>query len=83
MKRDNVDQGYPEAAWQAAKAEARAATMAVEARRRLIPYSELVAEIRSLDLERPAIGIEELARRRSAGMVASAVCSSGRRCHAM
>ena len=51
MKRDNFDQGYPEKAWEAARAEARDAMIAVAARRRLIPYSDLVAEIRSLDLE--------------------------------
>ena len=51
MKRDNFDHGYPEKAWEAARAEARDAMIAVAARRRLIPYSDLVAGIRSLDLE--------------------------------
>ena len=51
MERDDFDHGDPQEAWEAAKAEARNAMVAVAARRRLIPYSDLVAEIRGLDLE--------------------------------
>ena len=51
MKRENFDHGYPQAAWEAAKTEARQAMIAVAARRRVIAYSELVARIHSLDLE--------------------------------
>ena len=51
MKRDDFDHGYPQEAWEAARTEARDAMVAVAARRRLIAYSDLVAEIRSLDLE--------------------------------
>ena len=51
MKRENIDHGYAEEAWEAAGAEARQAMIAVAARRRLIAYSDLVAERRSLDLE--------------------------------
>ena len=51
MKRDKLDHGYPEEAWEAARAEARQAMIAVAARRRVIAYSDLVAEMRSLDLE--------------------------------
>ena len=51
MKRDDFDHGYPQEAWEAARAEARDAMVSVAARRCLIAYSELVAEIRSLDFE--------------------------------
>ena len=51
MKRENFDHGCPEETWEAARAEARDAMVAVAARRRLIAYSDLVAEIRSLDLQ--------------------------------
>ena len=51
MKRENFDHGYPQEVWEAARAEARQAMIAVAARRRVIAYSDLVAEIRSLDLE--------------------------------
>ena len=51
MKRENFDHGFAEEAWEAAKAEACQAMIAVAARRRVIAYSDLVAEIRSLDLE--------------------------------
>ncbi len=51
MKLDNFDHGYPHAAWEAAKTEARQAMISVAARRRVIAYSECVAKIHSLDLE--------------------------------
>ena len=51
MKRENFDHGYPEEAWEAAKAEAHEAMTAVAKRRRVITYSDLVARIRSLDLD--------------------------------
>ena len=50
MKRENFDHGYSEEAWEAAREEARQAMIAVAARRCLIPYSDVVAEIHSLDL---------------------------------
>ena len=53
MKRENFDHGFAEEAWEAARAEARQAMIAVAARRRVIAYSDLVVEIRSLDLEPP------------------------------
>ena len=43
--------GDRQEAWEAAKAEARDAMVAVAARCRLIPYSDLVAEIRGAGLE--------------------------------
>ena len=51
MKRENFDHGYPQQAWEAAKAEARQAMIKVASNQRVIAYSELVAEIRTLDLE--------------------------------
>ena len=51
MKRENFDHGFAEEAWEAARAEARQAMIAVAARRRVIAYSDLVVEIRSLDVE--------------------------------
>ena len=51
MKRGNFDHGFSEDAWEAARGEARDALIAVAARRRVIAYSAVVAEIRSLDLE--------------------------------
>ena len=51
MKRDDFNHGYPQEAWEAARAEARDAMVGVAARRRLIAYSDLVAEIHSLDLK--------------------------------
>ena len=51
MKRDNLDHGYRQEAWEAARAEARDAMVAVAARRALIAYSEVVVEIRSLGFE--------------------------------
>lgn len=51
MKRENFEHGYPQETWEAAKAEARQAMIAVAARRCVIAYSDLVAEIRTLDLE--------------------------------
>ena len=51
MKRESFDHGFPEAVWEAGWAEAREAMIAVAARRNLIAYSDLVAEIRSLDLD--------------------------------
>ena len=51
MKRESFDHGFPEAVWEAGRAEAREAMIAVAARRNLIAYSDLVAEIRSLDLD--------------------------------
>ena len=51
MRRDDFDHGYLQEAWEAARAEARDAMVAVAARRCLIAYSDLVAEIRSLDFE--------------------------------
>lgn len=51
MKRENFDHGYPQEAWEATKAEARQAMIAVATCRRVIPYSDLVAEIRTLDLK--------------------------------
>ena len=51
MKRENFDHGFAEEAWEAARAEARQAMIALAARRRVIAYSDLVVEIRSLDLE--------------------------------
>ena len=53
MKRENFDHGFAEEAWEGARAEARQAMIAVAARRRVIAYSDLVVEIRSLDLEPP------------------------------
>ena len=58
MTLNDFDHGYPEEAWNATRAEARDAMAAVAVRRCLIAYSNLVAEIRSVDLdpedERPA-----------------------------
>ena len=51
MKRESFDHGFPEELWEAGRAEAREAMIAVAARRNLIAYSDLVAEIRSLDLD--------------------------------
>ena len=51
MKRENFDHGFPEEDWEAAKAEARQAMIAVATREGVIYYSDLVAEIRSIDLE--------------------------------
>ncbi len=51
MKRDDFGHGYPQEAWEAARAEARNAMVALAARKDLIAYSDLVAEIRSLDFE--------------------------------
>ena len=51
MKRESFDHGYAEKAWEVAKAEARDAMVAVAGRRRPIAYSDLVAGIRSVDLE--------------------------------
>ncbi len=52
MKRaDNFDHGFSECAWEAAKAEARQAMIAVAARRVVIYYSELVNEIDACSLE--------------------------------
>ena len=57
MKRENFDHGYPQEAWEAAKAEARHAMVVMAARRRVIAYSDLVAEIRALDLEPQGDGL--------------------------
>ena len=43
MKQENFDHGFPERAWEAARAEARQTMIAVAARRRVIAYSDLVA----------------------------------------
>lgn len=51
MQRQNFDHGFPAEAWEAARAKARQAMIAVAVRRRVIAYSDLVAEIPSLDLE--------------------------------
>ena len=51
MQRTNFDHGFPEETWEAARAEAREAMVAVAIRSSVIAYSDLVAEIRSLDLE--------------------------------
>ena len=51
MQRQNFDHGFRAEAWEAARVEARQAMIAVAVRRRVIAYSDLVAEIRSLDLE--------------------------------
>ena len=51
MKRENIDHDFAEEAWEAARTEARQAMVAVAVRRRVIAYSDLVVEIRSLDLE--------------------------------
>ena len=51
MRREDYDHGFPAADWEAAKEEARQAMIARARGRRLITYSELVAEIRALDLE--------------------------------
>ena len=51
MKRENFDHGFPEEVWEAAKAEARQAMIAVAALEGVIYHSDLVAEIRSIDLE--------------------------------
>ena len=51
MIRDEVDHGFSDGAWEAARAEARKAVIAVASRRRVIAYSDLVAEIRSVDFE--------------------------------
>ena len=51
MKRENFEHGFRQADWDAAKAEARQAMIAVASRRKMIPYSEFVGKIRSLDLE--------------------------------
>lgn len=51
MTREHYDHGFPAADWAAAKEEARQAMIARARRRKLITYSELVTEIRALDLE--------------------------------
>ena len=51
MKREKFDHGFQQEAWEAAKGEARRAMIAVAARESVIYYSDLVAEIRSIDLE--------------------------------
>ena len=51
MKRENFEHGFGAEAWEAAKEEARAAMLAVAERRCVIAYSDLVAEIRSIELE--------------------------------
>ena len=51
MKRVSFDHGFPEETWEVAKADARRAMMAVAAREGVIYYPDLVAEIRSIDLE--------------------------------
>lgn len=51
MRRESCEHGFLSEEWEAAKEEARQALIAVAERRRVIAYSDLVAEIRSLDLE--------------------------------
>ena len=54
MKRnptDNFDHGFAEGTWEAAKAEARQAMIAVAARGEVITYSELVDKISTCRLE--------------------------------
>ena len=51
MKRDNFEHGFPEDVWEAAKAEAREAMIAVAARKCVIAYSELVEKITTCRLE--------------------------------
>ena len=51
MKWENFDDGDPEEAWESARAEGRQAMVAVASRRRVVAYSDLVAEIGGLDLE--------------------------------
>ena len=51
MQRDNFNHGYAKKEWEAAKAEARQALITVASRRRVIAYSDLVAEIQSLALD--------------------------------
>ena len=51
MKRENFDHGFQEEVWEAAKAEARRAMIAVATRQGVIYYSDLVAEICSINLE--------------------------------
>ena len=51
VKRENFDHGFAEEDWEAAKAEAGQAMIAAAARRSVIAYSDLVAEIATLSLE--------------------------------
>lgn len=51
MHRENLDHGFSDKSWEAARVEARESMVAVAARRSVIAYSDLVARIRSLDLE--------------------------------
>ncbi|MDE0693179.1 MAG: hypothetical protein OXI55_13195 [Gammaproteobacteria bacterium] len=50
MKRENYDHGFPESAWEAAKAEARSSMIAAASRQGFVTYSGLVAQIESLEL---------------------------------
>ena len=60
MQRENFDHGFSEQAWDAARAEAREAMIAVAARRNLIAYSDLVAEIRSVHLDPQSVHLAHL-----------------------
>ena len=60
MQRENFDHGFPEQAWEAARAEAREAMIAVAACGNVIAYSDLVAEIRSLDLEPQSVHLAHM-----------------------
>ena len=51
MKRDNFEHGFPDDVWEAAKAEAREAMIAVAARESVTAYSELVEKITTCRLE--------------------------------
>jgi len=51
MLRERMHHGFPEAAWNAAKDEARAIMVERAKVRGMIPYSDLVREIRSIKLD--------------------------------
>ena len=51
MRRKQFNHGFPEDVWEAGKAEARAAIIAVAAHGTVIAYSDLVSEIESCNLE--------------------------------
>ena len=60
MQRENFDHGFADEVWEAAKAEARQAMIAVAARRGVIAYSDLVSEINSLSLEPQSLDLAHM-----------------------
>ncbi|WP_419167127.1 hypothetical protein [Candidatus Palauibacter sp.] len=51
MKRENLDHGFSDEVWRAAKEEARQAMIDVASRRDVMSYSDLVQRITNCDLE--------------------------------